>query len=102
MNRVVSSMTRKNQELEIGGIGCPMDNVFFDQRIHMVNYWSIKNRMFRHTEVAARITGKDVTPNMPPFPRSVKLLVDPPVETESFTADYTTNRKISESLDEGG
>jgi hypothetical protein len=67
-------------------------------RIHVVDQQLTIDWMIRNTKIPTVVSNNHFMPDMPPFSRSVKQLIDVSIETERGNADPTSETEVSETL----
>ena len=88
------------------------DHVFFRQRVQMVDnnarpdgfavlYHPIRDFAVRTAKVASRIPHNDPVPELPPFSRLVKALVQISVKAKSVKSNFAVQLQIMETVFKG-
>lgn len=88
------------------------DHILFRQRVQMVDnntrpdgfavlYHPIRDLAVRTAKIASRIPYNDLVPELPPFSRLVKALVQISVKAKSIVSNRTVQLQIMEAIFEG-
>src|SRR4051794_20540131 len=75
-----------------------MLNMLRQHRIHVMDQRSIVDLVALYTQVTTIVSDNYIISKTSPFSRSIELLVDVTIETESHYTDLSGKRQITESL----
>jgi len=87
VNRVVRVVRGADQELRIECVISSVNNIALTKRIHVMDDQSLVNITPRYAEIARFISNDYLPTKLSPLSRPVKLLIDPPVETEGLVTN---------------
>jgi hypothetical protein len=73
-----------DQELGINDVLFARYKIQFTQWIHVVNQETAMNIIARHTKITTIIANNDFIASKLPLPRSVELLIHPPIEAKGL------------------
>lgn len=90
MNCVVRVVRGRDKELRIQRIPGSVDDVVLNERIQMMDDDSTMNIKTMNAEIATFVPCDDVVAETTPLWRLIKLLVDPPIESERRATDLAS------------
>src|SRR3954447_1886639 len=76
--------------------------MLWQHRIHMVHEETAMNLMPRNTQITPIVPDDHQLSSLLPFARSIKMLIDPAIESERSLANLTNQGEICKSLLKGG
>jgi hypothetical protein len=98
MDRIVRTMARGDQEFGIQDPRFPSLDVFYGERVHMMDQKADIDVVTRDSKVTAMISDDYLVPGPQPLGRPVEHLVHPPIEAEGSLSYRSMEIQVVETV----